>query len=199
MGRPLGWAAAATGRAAMYSPGRPPVSRREHRKCFWEAIARGVTSEEAGANDALVKSVGRCGDSVVHAGECVVDVDRLVVGGVPLHGESMCGAVDSHTHQRMCMQTDPAETSARPVSPTGLCRTTLRVRWQILAATAVAPHATARLQIGVRAERDAEPSARGRVQPRAARRHARAGIAPTRPRSPRERPPRGAAGRRGRR
>ena len=32
----------------MRSPGRPPVGRREHRKRFWEAIARGLSSEDAG-------------------------------------------------------------------------------------------------------------------------------------------------------
>ena len=48
MGRPRGWAAAATGRPPMRSPGRPPVARREHRQAFWEAIARGASSEDAG-------------------------------------------------------------------------------------------------------------------------------------------------------
>jgi hypothetical protein len=32
----------------MRSPGRPPVGRREHRQRFWAAIARGMTSEQAG-------------------------------------------------------------------------------------------------------------------------------------------------------
>jgi transposase, IS30 family len=40
---------ARAGRPAMRSPGRPPVGRREHRQRFWEAIARGVSSEEAAA------------------------------------------------------------------------------------------------------------------------------------------------------
>ena len=37
MGRAVGWAAAVTGRAAMYSPGRPPVSRRACRQ-RWERV-----------------------------------------------------------------------------------------------------------------------------------------------------------------
>ncbi len=36
------------GRPPMSSPGRPPVGRREHRQRFWEAIARGLSSEDAG-------------------------------------------------------------------------------------------------------------------------------------------------------
>lgn len=42
----------------MRSPGRPPVSRREHRQCFWEAIARGATSEEAGVVAGVSPAVG---------------------------------------------------------------------------------------------------------------------------------------------
>ena len=38
-----------TGRAALRSPGRPPAARREHRQQFWKEIARGLSSEEAGA------------------------------------------------------------------------------------------------------------------------------------------------------
>ena len=38
-----------TGRAARRSPGRPPAARREHRQQFWKEIARGLSSEEAGA------------------------------------------------------------------------------------------------------------------------------------------------------
>ncbi|WP_216918345.1 IS30 family transposase [Nocardia noduli] len=58
MGRPKGWATAATGRAAMRSPGRPPVARREHRQRFWETIARGVTSEKAGVEAGVSPAVG---------------------------------------------------------------------------------------------------------------------------------------------
>ena len=38
-----------TGRAALRSPGRPPAVRREHRQQFWKEIARGLSSEQAGA------------------------------------------------------------------------------------------------------------------------------------------------------
>src|SRR3990170_4741738 len=58
MGRPGGWAAAATGRPPMRSPGRPPVSRREHRQAFWEAIARGASSEDAGVEAGVSPAVG---------------------------------------------------------------------------------------------------------------------------------------------
>ena len=57
MGRRLGWAAAA-GRPAMRSPGRPPVARREHRQEFWAAIARGVASDEAGISAGVSPAVG---------------------------------------------------------------------------------------------------------------------------------------------
>ena len=42
----------------MRSPGRPPVARREHRQRFWEGIARGVTSEEAGVGAGVSPAVG---------------------------------------------------------------------------------------------------------------------------------------------
>jgi transposase, IS30 family len=58
MGRPRGWAAAATGRPAMRSPGRPPVARREHRQRFWEAIADGWSSEDAGVVAGVSPAVG---------------------------------------------------------------------------------------------------------------------------------------------
>jgi IS30 family transposase len=58
MGRPPGWMAARTGRPAMRSPGRPPVWRREHLQRFWEAIARGMTSEEAGIHAGVSPAVG---------------------------------------------------------------------------------------------------------------------------------------------
>ena len=35
------------GRAPIRSPGRPPAGRREHRRQFWEAIAKGLSSEQA--------------------------------------------------------------------------------------------------------------------------------------------------------
>lgn len=42
----------------MRSPGRPPVARREHRRAFWEAIARGATSEDAGVEAGVSPAVG---------------------------------------------------------------------------------------------------------------------------------------------
>ena len=42
----------------MRSPGRPSVARREHRQRFWEAIARGVTSESAGIEAGVSPAVG---------------------------------------------------------------------------------------------------------------------------------------------
>ena len=47
-----------TGRPAMRSPGRPPGWRREHRVRFWEAIARGATSEAAGVEAGVSPAVG---------------------------------------------------------------------------------------------------------------------------------------------
>jgi IS30 family transposase len=45
-------------RAPMRSPGRPPVARREHRQRFWEAIAGGSSSEEAGVAAGVSPAVG---------------------------------------------------------------------------------------------------------------------------------------------
>jgi IS30 family transposase len=42
----------------MQSPGRPPVGRREHRQRFWAAIARGVSSEDAGVEAGVSAAVG---------------------------------------------------------------------------------------------------------------------------------------------
>jgi IS30 family transposase len=58
MGRPKGWGAQATGRPAMRSPGRPPVGRREHRRRFWAAVARGLSSEAAGVEAGVSPAVG---------------------------------------------------------------------------------------------------------------------------------------------
>lgn len=58
MGRGQGWAAARTGRAPMRSPGRPRVSQREHRRRFWEQIAKGATSEDAGMLAGVSPAVG---------------------------------------------------------------------------------------------------------------------------------------------
>jgi len=42
----------------MRSPGRPPVARREQRQRFWEAIAGGATSEDAGVEAGVSPAVG---------------------------------------------------------------------------------------------------------------------------------------------
>ena len=49
---------ARAGRAPMYSPGRPPVARRDHRQRFWEAIAAGASSEDAGRLAGVSPAVG---------------------------------------------------------------------------------------------------------------------------------------------
>jgi IS30 family transposase len=46
------------GRPAMRSPGRPTAGRREHRQRFWEAIARGLGSEDAAAQAGVSAAVG---------------------------------------------------------------------------------------------------------------------------------------------
>src|SRR5713226_7664284 len=45
-------------RPPMRSPGRPPGWRREHVQQFWEAIADGLSSEEAAATAGLSSAVG---------------------------------------------------------------------------------------------------------------------------------------------
>ena len=45
-------------RAPMYSPGRPPVARREHRIRFWEGVARGLSSEQAAVQSGVSQPVG---------------------------------------------------------------------------------------------------------------------------------------------
>jgi IS30 family transposase len=46
------------GRAVMRSPGRPPGWRREHRQWFWAAIARGLSSDDAGVEAGVSSAVG---------------------------------------------------------------------------------------------------------------------------------------------
>ena len=58
MGREPGWAAVVTGRPPMRSPGRPPVARKEHRRLFWTAVSRGVTSTDAGLEAGVSQVVG---------------------------------------------------------------------------------------------------------------------------------------------
>ncbi|HEY5989256.1 MAG TPA: IS30 family transposase [Streptosporangiaceae bacterium] len=45
-------------RPPLRSPGRPPVWRREHKRRFWEEIARGLASEEAGVAAGVSPAVG---------------------------------------------------------------------------------------------------------------------------------------------
>ena len=45
-------------RGKMWSPGRPSTARREHRVRFWEAIGRGVSSEDAAAEAGMSPAVG---------------------------------------------------------------------------------------------------------------------------------------------
>src|SRR4051794_17822141 len=46
------------GRARMRSPGRPPVGRMDHRRWFWQAIARGTTTVQAAAFAGVSEPVG---------------------------------------------------------------------------------------------------------------------------------------------
>jgi len=46
------------GRPVMRSPGRPPIGRLEHRRAFWRAIARGLSSEDAAAEAGVSGPVG---------------------------------------------------------------------------------------------------------------------------------------------
>src|SRR5271169_1858093 len=48
----------AAGRGPMWSPGRPPVARREERQRFWAAIARGLSSEDAAVEAGASPAVG---------------------------------------------------------------------------------------------------------------------------------------------
>jgi IS30 family transposase len=45
-------------RPPMRSPGRPSAGRREHRQRFWEGVARGLSSEDAGAEAGVSPAVG---------------------------------------------------------------------------------------------------------------------------------------------
>src|SRR6516162_7939630 len=47
-----------SGRAPLFSPGRPPVAGREERRRFWAAIAAGVTSEDAAVGAGVSQAVG---------------------------------------------------------------------------------------------------------------------------------------------
>lgn len=58
MGRVVGWSESVTGRASVRSPGRPGVARRESLAVFWDAIGRGVSSEDAAALAGVSSAVG---------------------------------------------------------------------------------------------------------------------------------------------
>ncbi len=58
MGRPNGWASDLTGRAAMRSPGRPPVASRVDRAVFWLAVGDGMTTVEAAKLTGVSEAVG---------------------------------------------------------------------------------------------------------------------------------------------
>ena len=58
MGRPNGWASELTGRAAMRSPGRPPVASRVDRAVFWLAVGDGMTTVEAAKLTGVSEAVG---------------------------------------------------------------------------------------------------------------------------------------------
>jgi hypothetical protein len=45
-------------RGQMWSPGRPSTARREDRVRFWEAIAQGVSTEDAAAKAGVSPAVG---------------------------------------------------------------------------------------------------------------------------------------------
>ncbi len=45
-------------RGQMWSPGRPSAARREDRVRFWEAIARGASSEDAAVGAGVSQAVG---------------------------------------------------------------------------------------------------------------------------------------------
>lgn len=58
MGRPKGWVTGQTGRAPMYSPGRPGVNQRPTKRTFWKYIAAGLSSEEAAQASGVSQPVG---------------------------------------------------------------------------------------------------------------------------------------------
>lgn len=45
-------------RPPMRSPGRPSAGRREHRQRFWQAVAGGLSSEEAGVVAGVSPALG---------------------------------------------------------------------------------------------------------------------------------------------
>src|SRR5215207_9137075 len=58
MGTPTRRRSHRAGRPPLRSPGRPMAGRREHRQRFWEAIAGGLSSEEAAVASGVSQPVG---------------------------------------------------------------------------------------------------------------------------------------------
>jgi hypothetical protein len=48
-----------SGRAPLWSPGRPPVAGRDERRRFWAAIVAGMTSEDAAVGAGVPQAVGK--------------------------------------------------------------------------------------------------------------------------------------------
>src|SRR5680860_1080488 len=84
MGRPAGWATRATGRAPMWSPGRPPVARREHRQQFWLAIA-GSTANMSPAPEPQVSDQFRAAGNLLDRNDDPLDE----AGGAPPYLDQM--------------------------------------------------------------------------------------------------------------
>src|SRR5258708_35014541 len=47
-----------SGRAPLWSPGRPPVAGRDERRRFWAAIVAGMTREDAAVGAGVPQAVG---------------------------------------------------------------------------------------------------------------------------------------------
>ena len=58
MGRPQGWVTELTGRAPMYSPGRPRVNQRGAKQAFWTRIGAGASSEDAAISSGVSQPLG---------------------------------------------------------------------------------------------------------------------------------------------
>ena len=58
MGKAIHRRSQRAGRPPLRSPGHPPAGRREHRQRFWEAIARGWSSEDAAKAVCVFQAVG---------------------------------------------------------------------------------------------------------------------------------------------
>jgi hypothetical protein len=70
-------------RGQMWSPGRPSTARREDRVRFWEAIARGASSEDAAVGTGVA---GRWLEVVPAGWRDAADLTGPAVGAVPVVG-----------------------------------------------------------------------------------------------------------------